>query len=325
MRERLDLPILCQGDDATSELVRAVRRRRRRPACSARSRSGRASTCPGRRCSWWSSTGCRSRVRTTRSPRRGRGTSRAHGGSGFMQVSATQASLRLAQGAGRLIRSADDRGVVAVLDSRLANARYADFIRASLPPMWPTTDGALVRASLAKIDAAAPPVLPVPERVGGGGASAVRRPAAGRAPTSRPARQALDRRRGRPARRRVRRGDAGAAAGRRAGPDPFGDRGRLKAQGLTARVRLARGVSCAEHGQGLAYALSRGAAAAARVRLTASPRRSRPTTGASSSTATRVRVTATPVGDPLDALVAVDSADPLLMGEASSRILVADA
>ncbi|MFL6288905.1 MAG: ATP-dependent DNA helicase, partial [Actinomycetes bacterium] len=76
----------------------------------------------------------------------------SHGGNGFMQVSATQAALRLAQGSGRLIRSADDKGVVAVLDSRLANARYAEFIRTSLPPMWPTTDGALVRASLAKIN-----------------------------------------------------------------------------------------------------------------------------------------------------------------------------
>jgi ATP-dependent DNA helicase DinG len=61
----------------------------------------------------------------------------------------------LAQGSGRLIRSAEDKGVVAVLDSRLANARYAEFIRTSLPPMWPTTDGALVRASLAKINATA--------------------------------------------------------------------------------------------------------------------------------------------------------------------------
>ena len=46
------------------------------------------------------------------------------GGNGFMTVSATHAALRLAQGAGRLIRRSSDRGVVAVLDSRLATARY---------------------------------------------------------------------------------------------------------------------------------------------------------------------------------------------------------
>ena len=47
------------------------------------------------------------------------------GGNGFMSVSATHAAIRLAQGAGRLIRSTGDKGVVAVLDSRLATERYA--------------------------------------------------------------------------------------------------------------------------------------------------------------------------------------------------------
>ena len=62
------------------------------------------------------------------------------GGNGFMAVSATHAALRLAQGAGRLIRRADDRGVVAFLDSRMMTARYAGFLQRSLPPFWPTTD-----------------------------------------------------------------------------------------------------------------------------------------------------------------------------------------
>ena len=52
------------------------------------------------------------------------------GGNGFMSVSATHAAIRLAQGAGRLIRSTGDKGVVAVLDSRLATERYAGFLRA---------------------------------------------------------------------------------------------------------------------------------------------------------------------------------------------------
>ncbi|MDR4533344.1 ATP-dependent DNA helicase [Glutamicibacter sp. PS] len=63
-----------------------------------------------------------------------------HGGNGFMQVSATHAAIRLAQGAGRLIRSVNDKGVVAVLDSRMATARYGTFLKGSLPPMWPTVD-----------------------------------------------------------------------------------------------------------------------------------------------------------------------------------------
>ena len=73
------------------------------------------------------------------------------GGNGFMQVAATHAALLLAQGAGRLIRTTTDRGVVAVLDPRLATARYGGFLKASLPPMWTTTDPALVRKALARL------------------------------------------------------------------------------------------------------------------------------------------------------------------------------
>src|SRR5699024_2293062 len=54
------------------------------------------------------------------------------GGNGFMAVSANHAAVRLAQGAGRLIRSSSDRGVVAILDSRLATAGYGGFLRNSM-------------------------------------------------------------------------------------------------------------------------------------------------------------------------------------------------
>ena len=73
------------------------------------------------------------------------------GGNGFMQIAATHAALLLAQGAGRLIRTHDDRGVVAVLDPRLVTARYGTFLKASLPPMWTTTDPAVVRKALARL------------------------------------------------------------------------------------------------------------------------------------------------------------------------------
>lgn len=62
------------------------------------------------------------------------------GGNGFMSVAATHAALLLAQGSGRLIRRSSDRGVVAVLDPRLATARYGGFLRNSMPPLWQTTD-----------------------------------------------------------------------------------------------------------------------------------------------------------------------------------------
>ncbi|MBW6432923.1 ATP-dependent DNA helicase [Actinoplanes hulinensis] len=73
------------------------------------------------------------------------------GGSGFSAVSVPIAAVRLAQGVGRLIRSTGDKGVVAVLDSRLETARgYGGFLRKSLPPFWYTTrpdvaEGALRR------------------------------------------------------------------------------------------------------------------------------------------------------------------------------------
>ena len=85
------------------------------------------------------------------------------GGNGFMAVSATHAALRLAQGAGRLVRRAEDRGVVAFLDSRMVNARYAGFLQRSLPPFWPTTDRALVLGALERLDASAPPIRAVDE------------------------------------------------------------------------------------------------------------------------------------------------------------------
>jgi len=85
----------------------------------------------------------------------------ARGGNGFMAVSATHAALLLAQGSGRLIRRGDDRGVVAFLDSRLMTARYAGFLQRSLPPFWPTADRALVLGALRRLDASAPPPVPV--------------------------------------------------------------------------------------------------------------------------------------------------------------------
>jgi ATP-dependent DNA helicase DinG len=81
----------------------------------------------------------------------------ARGGNGFLTVAATHAALLLAQGAGRLLRSMGDKGVVAILDSRLANARYGNFLRASLPPFWSTTDPEVVRGALRRLDDAAAP------------------------------------------------------------------------------------------------------------------------------------------------------------------------
>jgi ATP-dependent DNA helicase DinG len=41
--------------------------------------------------------------------------------------------------------------VVAVLDPRLATARYGSFLKASLPPFWATTDRETVLAALKRL------------------------------------------------------------------------------------------------------------------------------------------------------------------------------
>jgi ATP-dependent DNA helicase DinG len=75
----------------------------------------------------------------------------------FGLVDLPRAATLLAQGAGRLIRTAEDRGVVAVLDSRLGKAGYRwDIIRA-LPPMRRTRDRGEVEQFLRDIAASAVP------------------------------------------------------------------------------------------------------------------------------------------------------------------------
>ncbi len=41
--------------------------------------------------------------------------------------------------------------MVAVLDSRLSTERYGGFLRAALPPFWPTTDPAIAVAALSRL------------------------------------------------------------------------------------------------------------------------------------------------------------------------------
>ena len=77
----------------------------------------------------------------------------AHGGNGFMAVAAQHAALLLAQGAGRLIRTESDRGMVAVLDPRLATARYGGFLREAMPPLWPTADPEVALGALRRLAA----------------------------------------------------------------------------------------------------------------------------------------------------------------------------
>nr|WP_216645407.1 ATP-dependent DNA helicase [Isoptericola halotolerans] len=150
MRDRLDVPVLCQGDDQLPTLVKQF--------------AEDPETCLFGTLSLWQGVdvpgdACRlviiDRVPFPRPDdpvrsARARAVEEA-GGNGFMQVAASHAALLLAQGAGRLIRSAQDRGVVAVLDPRLVTARYGSFLTRSMPDFWRTTDGDLARSALRRL------------------------------------------------------------------------------------------------------------------------------------------------------------------------------
>lgn len=150
MRGRLSTPVLCQGEDTTSALVQKF--------------SDDPETSLFGTLSLWQGVDVPgpslSLVLIDRIPfprpddplltARQRAIS-AHGGNGFMAIAANHAALLLAQGTGRLLRHTDDRGVIAVLDSRLATARYGGYLRSSLPPFWSTTDPERVRQSLNRL------------------------------------------------------------------------------------------------------------------------------------------------------------------------------
>ncbi len=156
LRERLDHPILCQGEDSTGRLVSRFAEEER--------------SCLFGTLSLWQGVDVPgpslSLVVVDRIPfprpddplssARQRSIS-AHGGNGFLSVAATHAALLLAQGTGRLLRSTEDRGVIAVLDPRLAKARYGGFLRASLPPYWGTSDPEVARSALRRLAAATEP------------------------------------------------------------------------------------------------------------------------------------------------------------------------
>ncbi len=79
------------------------------------------------------------------------------GAAAFREIDLPRTAMLLAQGAGRLVRSENDRGVVAVLDSRLATSKSYrwDLIKA-LPPLKRTKDRAQAVTLLNEIRDGAP-------------------------------------------------------------------------------------------------------------------------------------------------------------------------
>ncbi|EWS81237.1 ATP-dependent DNA helicase [Brachybacterium phenoliresistens] len=152
VRARTDLPVGVQGEDSMSNLVRAF------AADDATSLFGTITLwqgvdVPGRACRL---------VTIDRIPfprpdeplvaaRQERISER--GGNAFMSISAQHAALLMAQGAGRLIRTAEDRGMVAVLDPRLMTKRYGSFLVQAMPPLWQTRDPQVALQALGRLAA----------------------------------------------------------------------------------------------------------------------------------------------------------------------------
>jgi len=65
---------------------------------------------------------------------------RQHGGNPFMELFLPQAVIALKQGAGRLIRDVNDRGVLVICDRRLRSKGYGSIFLESLPPMRQTVE-----------------------------------------------------------------------------------------------------------------------------------------------------------------------------------------
>ncbi|MCS4484241.1 ATP-dependent DNA helicase [Gleimia sp. 6138-11-ORH1] len=150
LREKLAFEVLVQGDDQLSNLLRDFR--------------SSASSCLLGTMSLWQGIdikgqNCRLVVmdripfpvpsdpvvqaRTDEAARKGLNP--------FQVVSLNHAALLMAQGAGRLLRSVDDRGMVAILDSRLATRPYGAYIKRSLPAFWPTFDPQVAVAALERL------------------------------------------------------------------------------------------------------------------------------------------------------------------------------
>src|SRR5699024_5072401 len=174
LRELVDVPILCQGDDSLPSLVREF--------------SEDFETCLFGTTSLWQGVdgpGQNARVVTVGRlpfPRPDDPISQARsaaveasGGHGFMAGSVHHAAPLLAEGDGRLIRTSDDhgvgpgcdrsldygsgglirtskvQGVVAVLDSRLVKSGYGKFLTQSFPPLWRTTNQKVTLSALERL------------------------------------------------------------------------------------------------------------------------------------------------------------------------------
>jgi ATP-dependent DNA helicase DinG len=78
---------------------------------------------------------------------------REQGRDAFNEYFVAEAAVSLKQGAGRLIRSESDRGLLVVCDPRMAQMGYGRRLRGALPPMKPVLSEEAALAWLAELAA----------------------------------------------------------------------------------------------------------------------------------------------------------------------------
>ncbi|MDO5719138.1 MAG: ATP-dependent DNA helicase [Actinomycetaceae bacterium] len=150
LREALDLPVLVQGEDQLSTLVAQFAADE--DACLVGTMSlWQGIDVAGRACRLVTIDRIPFPVpsdpiiaaRTRHVAKQGR--------NAFVEISLNSAALLMSQAAGRLLRSSSDRGMIAILDSRVASKSYGSFIMRTLPKLWPTQNRDVALASLRRL------------------------------------------------------------------------------------------------------------------------------------------------------------------------------
>lgn len=155
LRANLNTPVLCQGDAPPSQLIEEFKNDEHATLCATMG-FWHGVNAPGTTLSL---------VITDKVPfprmddplmsARKDAVDRERRGQGFNEVYVAAASVMLSQGVGRLIRTATDKGVVAVLDTRLLTKGYGRTMLSSLPKMRLIQDRTVIEAALGRLADAA--------------------------------------------------------------------------------------------------------------------------------------------------------------------------
>ena len=159
LRANINTPVLCQGDAPPSQLIEEFKNDEHSTLCATMG-FWHGVNAPGSTLSL---------VITDKVPfprmddplmsARKDAVDRDRRGQGFNEVYVASASVMLSQGVGRLIRTATDKGVVAVLDTRLMTKGYGRTMLNSLPQMRTIRDRSVVEGALGRLAAAADAAL----------------------------------------------------------------------------------------------------------------------------------------------------------------------